>query len=221
MSSSNQPVVHFPNLTVGAHPAIGTLVVLSYHQNRLPPKYSHIFHNLPAGTEWMVADNLAETFRKLGAIKDSEYGEIAGVTMKYLVGDIATSLFNRAIRTCERIGKLAQSAASAKQVEGSQELQHFAKDLVTLKAILDSRKAFVPTRVLLDYLRLSESIVAYIRGNAEAEALHRKIRAITAPRPARQPAPSAPKAVEVTAPAAPQVVITPADLSEAAKHDQA
>ncbi len=190
------PIVHFPNLTAKAHNAILTLVVLAWHLSRLPSKYNHVYHNLPARREeWMMADNFADAFKKLGEIKPEEIGEIAGVNLKFLVSDIAVGLFRRANSTCERIQNLARSAASAQQVEKSPELQHFVKDLITLKAILDSRRAFIPRDILLRYVELSESIVAYVRGMPEAEALNRKIRAITKPRTTVPQVQTAPVAV--------------------------
>ncbi len=199
----SDPIVHFPNLTAKAHNVVLTLVCLAYHQTRpmLPVKYKHVYNNLPAGNTWMVADDFAECFRKLGALTVEELGEIPGVTMKHLTGDIATMICRRAIQTCERIQRLAQSATSAKQVEGCRELEFFGRDVTILKAILDSRRAFIPNHPLLTYLALSESIVAYIRGNVEAEQLNRKIRAITrprAPRPAQPVVPVAAPAVAVT-----------------------
>ncbi len=189
-------------------------MVLMWHASRLPVKYVHVYHNLPARpNDWMVADNLADCFRALGKVDEKDYGEIAGVNMKFLIGDLATVIFRRATQACSRITRLAQSAASARQVEGSPELGYFVRDLITLRAILDSRKAYIPRDVLLEYVQLSENIVAYIRGNPEAEALHRKIRAITAPRPARRPVAQAPVTTLV------ETKVTQADIDESVKHD--
>ncbi len=206
------PTVHFPNLTANAHDAVKTLIALAYHGSRLPEKYRHVFHNLPAGRDWVVADDFAECFTKLAGLTTAELGEIPGVTMKYLIGDIATMLFRRAVQACESIQRLAQSSASAKQVEDCRELGFFAKDLGTLKAILDSRKAFIPGQVLGRYLELSESIVAYIRGNPEAEQLNRKIRAITRPRVVRPPATQ--PVVQVVAAPAIQVEVQDQNISQ-------
>lgn len=180
---TSQSVVRFPNFLKGVSPLLLDIVFFAYHDNRLPGRYRFVRAEMPA-TYRPESDSLDEAFTLLREVKDlKDLGEIAGVETAALLREVATGYCHRAVGCVRRLKEAFQKDQEFKNaLDQSIDWTHFSKDLSLIRAILDSRKAYIGTQVLTQYLLGLESIQIAIGHTDVIESMCRKLRAITAPR---------------------------------------
>ncbi len=189
MNTENKPVVSFPNMLNGVHQALLDLIAFTYHQNRLPDSLRHLYTSLPESFETQT-ESWAEVFNALAPFsKDlTKLGELPGIPTKHLLTRIAVGLFRRAIG-CVR-GLTEQVKSGDPKVAESRSWDYYSADLVNLTAILDSRTVFIAGSHLKEYLVALETLQdPKVAGKLDtAEAMCRKLRAITRPKAGSRPA---------------------------------
>ncbi len=182
--------VRFPNLLTGIHAIVLALVYIADQGVHpiMPVRFRHLRAGLPDGFK-PDYEHLGQVYDALTKIEYKDLGEIPGVNMKHMFTDTANILFKRAIACCRRVQELCQSNANIGQIKNARDWAFFARDIVVLRAILESRRVFIHGNLLSEYLGRLEAVQNYAGHNEDVDALCRKMRAMTRPRVTGMPRP--------------------------------